>query len=810
MNWLAAWVHGRPALSVARRSSVETTVVAFSDAAQTRLDNNITLSRGSSRTSRLNEAGRRETRLERLDRSYPVFRPLDRGQLVWQGLMVVAVVLALVLMPYQICVPYYGAQRERTHPLERMSSLLDGVLTLDIFVTFNVALLPTDTNTEDLVMDRATIARTYVRSWFLPDLLASFPFSGIFWLFDTDGNRTMQRALRMMRIVRVVKLMKFVKLLRLFRALRSKDKWEDQDGVDFGTIVTRLLHLTALVFLIAHYSACIFVALADGDADGWRGETWVGRYFNGGADLGADDDAAGGVGAPAPGRLWIVAMYWAMTTLTTVGYGDVSPYSSGEMGFTMGIQFIGSCVLGYVMGQVVEICTKEDTSARLIRKKIDSINSYMRHRNLPYSLKTVIRRHYSYAWKHSSVFNEQVILEELPMTIRCQVVMAINRPVLEKIAFLNGLSNHVKTAICLKVTPTQVVPGERVVVEGDVGNDCFIVSRGRLEAYVRAAGSLAESLDIEEMLSILVFLDGDIFAEYTLFKGNSAKHPYTVTGGRKPAELLCLSARNFRRLSAEFPALEKIFRRVAMDNFEEMIETLSSRKKIRAKARRRERPAPDVDPTWYEASGLDCLPCLTSRTAARGAAARVVVGPAEDLDGDGVDDDLLPPAELARLKKMADEFGTLSDTTKLKAQLWAKRGALKATMKDTMLSGNDDDDQRRVVDAMNRGNASRRDMGQIAFGRATPPAGANADDLGRRGSFSRVTRSPAASLDDAPGGGDALEGRLEATLKRHSSILERLAERFDLDRIDINPAPYGEADEVEEAGGDPDAGSAPG
>ena len=52
-------------------------------------------------------------------------------------------------------------------------------------------------------------------------------------------------------------------------------------------------------------------------------------------------------------------MYWAFTTLTTVGYGDVLPVSRAEMVVTMIVQFAGTCILGYVMGDVASMLTKE-------------------------------------------------------------------------------------------------------------------------------------------------------------------------------------------------------------------------------------------------------------------------------------------------------------------------------------------------------------------------------------------------------------------------------------------------------------------
>ena len=45
-------------------------------------------------------------------------------------------------------------------------------------------------------------------------------------------------------------------------------------------------------------------------------------------------------------------MYWVVTTLTTVGYGDFKGYTPVEYGFQMLIEFLGIGVFSFLMGAI--------------------------------------------------------------------------------------------------------------------------------------------------------------------------------------------------------------------------------------------------------------------------------------------------------------------------------------------------------------------------------------------------------------------------------------------------------------------------
>jgi hypothetical protein len=52
------------------------------------------------------------------------------------------------------------------------------------------------------------------------------------------------------------------------------------------------------------------------------------------------------------GIKYIYCLYWAITTIVTVGYGDLTPKNYVEVLFVMIVQLIGTAVFGYMINVI--------------------------------------------------------------------------------------------------------------------------------------------------------------------------------------------------------------------------------------------------------------------------------------------------------------------------------------------------------------------------------------------------------------------------------------------------------------------------
>ena len=65
----------------------------------------------------------------------------------------------------------------------------------------------------------------------------------------------------------------------------------------------------------------------------------------------------------APGTVYLIAFYWSITTLTTIGYGDIVPQCQEEYALVMVGMVFGATTWAYVIGSITLIVSTLDVEA---------------------------------------------------------------------------------------------------------------------------------------------------------------------------------------------------------------------------------------------------------------------------------------------------------------------------------------------------------------------------------------------------------------------------------------------------------------
>lgn len=75
----------------------------------------------------------------------------------------------------------------------------------------------------------------------------------------------------------------------------------------------------------------------------------------------------------SPTVKYIYSLYWALTTMTTCGYGDIHPTSSIERLASMFAMLASSGVFGHVIASIGRIVRNYNTLATSFRERINYV-----------------------------------------------------------------------------------------------------------------------------------------------------------------------------------------------------------------------------------------------------------------------------------------------------------------------------------------------------------------------------------------------------------------------------------------------------
>ena len=200
------------------------------------------------------------------------------------------------------------------------------------------------------------------------------------------------------------------------------------------------------------------------------------------------------LGARAPKLVFLQSLYdlclasvlvcasdWAISTMTTVGYGDIVPHSDIGRVFCIVAMVIGGTFYGFIIASMSSIVAAVDANARQHSEKMDMINSYMAHHRFPPELKSKMRVHFKKCFEMRTALDEQAILNDLDPKLQQEVGIFLLNDVVHSNPVFKMLPKAMLTRVMLILRPMIVAPAQYVMQEHEQGSEMYMVISGELD-----------------------------------------------------------------------------------------------------------------------------------------------------------------------------------------------------------------------------------------------------------------------------------------------------------------------------------------
>lgn len=407
---------------------------------------------------------------------------------MWDSVVMVLVFWTSVATPYDVA--FLEVRLNFVFAINRAVELL---FALDILRNF---MLPVRDGGNTVSMySRSRIAKYYLRGWFFVDFVSILPFDTLNVLL---GDSSVDGRLSAVRMLKVLRLLKVARLARNGRISFGKKRGAEVVNYTF----LQLVHFLVITLMVAHWIACGFklVSVLEATCPLER-KSYVPAFDPTDPDDVPPFDGAVGCGgwlgkrARMENRMHMIdpydklsnwdifeqylnALYWSVMTVSTIGYGDLTPTTQFETMYAIVAMLLGGFMFGYVIGAVGNIIATREAKKNQTYRQMEDLNEFIASNKLDNHLAEQLRRYFGYRGRSMSVSSYNSLLSHMSPELRGRVLMSTNQLWIRKVALFHGAPIEFIVQVALVLNKHVYPPQEAIIKPGQLADRLYIINRG--------------------------------------------------------------------------------------------------------------------------------------------------------------------------------------------------------------------------------------------------------------------------------------------------------------------------------------------
>ncbi|XP_060899964.1 potassium voltage-gated channel subfamily H member 6-like [Labrus mixtus] len=391
---------------------------------------------------------------------------------VWDWVILLLVIYTAIFTPYSATFLLSDQEEAAMQtcgyscsPLNVVDMIVDIMFIVDIIINFRT----TYVNSNDEVVSQSTkIAVHYFKGWFLIDMVAAIPFD---LLIYRSGEEEVVRGGGEGETTTLIGLLKTARLLRLVRVARKLDRYSE-----YGAAVLFLLMCTFA--LIAHWLACIWYAIGSVERTTSHGVGWLATL---GGQLGKPFNESIMGSGPSIRDKYVTALYFTFSSLTSVGFGNVSPNTNSEKIFSICVMLVGALMYASIFGNVSAIIQRLYSGTARYHAQMMRVREFIRFHQIPNPLRQRLEEYFQHAWSYTNGIDMNAVLKGFPECLQADICLHLNRSLLQNCKAFKGSTKGCLRALAMRFKTTHAPPGDTLVHAGDLISALYFISRGSIE-----------------------------------------------------------------------------------------------------------------------------------------------------------------------------------------------------------------------------------------------------------------------------------------------------------------------------------------